>query len=77
MSIERIPLDDFKEHLAHTSGAFLSVCDRSRTQTRVVELSSLAIGGRIVAVSDEFFAEAVNLLRLEVKSLFTRAHTHL
>lgn len=30
------------------------------------ELSSVALGGRIVAVSDEFFAEAFHLLLVEV-----------
>lgn len=31
-----------------------------------LELSSIAIGGRIVDVSDEFFAEAKNLLSVGV-----------
>ncbi|KAH7108484.1 allantoicase [Auriculariales sp. MPI-PUGE-AT-0066] len=31
----------------------------------LVELSSVALGGRIVAVSDEFFAEAENLIKVE------------
>jgi len=33
------------------------------------ELSSVALGGRIVAVSDEFFAEAFHLLLVEVSSI--------
>jgi len=32
-----------------------------------VELSSVAIGGRIVSVSDEFFAEAYHLIEVEVR----------
>jgi len=32
----------------------------------ISELSSVALGGRIVAVSDEFFAEAFHLLQVEV-----------
>jgi allantoicase len=31
------------------------------------ELSSVALGGRIVAVSDEFFAEAYHLLEVGVR----------
>jgi allantoicase len=33
-----------------------------------IELSSVALGGRIVAVSDEFFVEAFHLLLVEVCS---------
>ncbi len=35
-----------------------------------IELSSVALGGRIVAVSDEFFAEAFHLLLVEVSCDF-------
>ena len=34
------------------------------------ELSSVALDGRIVAVSDEFFAEAYHLLLVEVSHTF-------
>lgn len=34
------------------------------------ELSSVALDGRIVAVSDEFFAEAFHLLLVEVSETF-------
>jgi hypothetical protein len=34
------------------------------------EVSSVALGGRIVSFSDEFFAEAVNLLKVEVSASF-------
>lgn len=36
---------------------------------RKIELSSVALGGRIVAVSDEFFAEAFHLLLVEVSGI--------
>ena len=34
-----------------------------------IELSSVALGGKIISVSDEFFAEAENLLKVEVSPL--------
>ena len=34
-----------------------------------IELSSVALGGRVIAVSDEFFAEAFHLLLVEVSSI--------
>ena len=38
------------------------------------ELSSVAVGGRVLAVSDEFFAEAFHLLLVEVrKPLFSNS----
>ncbi|KZT26690.1 allantoicase [Neolentinus lepideus HHB14362 ss-1] len=39
--------------------------DRFSTFATAIELSSVALGGRIVSVSDEFFAEAYNLLLVE------------
>lgn len=45
-----IPLDQFQQEFKDTS----------------TEVSSVALGGRIVSFSDEFFAEAVNLLKVEV-----------
>ena len=36
--------------------------------TTVEELSSIALGGKIVSVSDEFFAEAFHLILVEVSS---------
>ena len=37
-----------------------------RSSTLISEISSVALGGKIIAVSDEFFAEAENLLKVEV-----------
>ena len=46
--------------------------------SNAIELSSDAIGARIVAVSDEFFAEASNLLKVEVsRELFAVLHLSL
>ena len=33
---------------------------------QMIEVSSVALGGKIVSFSDEFFAEASNLLKVEV-----------
>ncbi|KAJ9095246.1 hypothetical protein QFC21_005612 [Naganishia friedmannii] len=44
-----IPLDQFQQEFKDTS----------------TEVSSVALGGRIVSFSDEFFAEATNLLKVE------------
>ncbi|CAE6449136.1 unnamed protein product [Rhizoctonia solani] len=49
MSYERIPLDKFQDVFGATS----------------TEISSAALGGRAVRWSDEFFAEASNLLKVE------------
>ncbi|KAF8757022.1 Allantoicase [Rhizoctonia solani] len=49
MSYERIPLDQFQDVFGATS----------------TEISSVALGGRAVRWSDEFFAEASNLLKVE------------
>jgi allantoicase len=45
-----IPLEQFQQEFKDTS----------------TEVSSVALGGRIVSFSDEFFAEATNLLKVEV-----------
>jgi hypothetical protein len=47
----RIPLSDFQKEFKDTS----------------TEVSSVALGGRIVGFSDEFFAEAENLIKVEVR----------
>lgn len=46
----QVPLEDFQKEFKDTS----------------TEVSSVALGGRIVSFSDEFFAEAENLLKVEV-----------
>ena len=48
----KVPLDQFQREFKDTS----------------TEVSSVALGGRIVAFSDEFFAEATNLLKVEVSA---------
>lgn len=50
----QIPLDKFQEEFKDTS----------------TEVSSVALGGRIVGFSDEFFAEAENLIKVEVRLSF-------
>ena len=34
------------------------------------EISSVALGGKVIAVSDDFFADVANLLKVEVKLSF-------
>lgn len=41
---------------------------QSRRNWSNPELSSVALGGKVVKVSDEFFAEAFHLLEVEVSS---------
>jgi len=43
----------------------ISLKDFEKEFSTLTELSSVALGGRIVAVSDEFFAEAFHLLLVE------------
>ena len=38
---------------------------------QILELSSVALDGKIIDVSDEFFAEAENLIKVEVNNQFT------
>lgn len=40
-----------------------------RLTTSYVELSSAALGARVIRASDEFFAEKENLIKVEVSSL--------
>lgn len=47
-----VPLDEFQSEFKDTS----------------TEVSSVALGGRIVSFSDEFFAEADNLIKVEVRT---------
>ena len=66
MSCQRVPLQDFEEKFSAFTGIFFTIsCDKKGSHLST-ELSSVALGGRIVAVSDEFFAEASNLLKVEV-----------
>jgi hypothetical protein len=73
---EAIPLERFQEVFKDTStGQSEFVVFRiPQTQANVslyslrndAEVSSVALGGKIVSFSDEFFAEASNLLKVEV-----------
>ena len=56
----KVPLDQFQREFKDTS----------------TEVSSVALGGRIVAFSDEFFAEATNLLKVEVSLLVSPTLTY-
>ncbi|PFH53826.1 hypothetical protein AMATHDRAFT_45281 [Amanita thiersii Skay4041] len=58
MSFQRIALSHFAEHFALSTG----LCIRALPS---VELSSIALGASVISVSDDFFAEAENLLKVE------------
>jgi hypothetical protein len=62
-----VALDEFSQTFSGYIGdscdaLSLSLADRLWVQ----EISSVALGGRVIAVSDEFFAEAFHLLLVEV-----------
>ena len=64
-----IPLDKFKEELSLYTGLIpyrLLYTPHWLTLLPPPELSSVALGAKISSVSDEFFAEAFNLLKVEV-----------
>ncbi len=72
MSFERVPLDSFKDAFSTAIGIchtpvvpFIDITD---PYYRNAELSSVALGGSICSVSDEFFAEANHLLLVEVST---------
>ena len=68
MSLERIPLDKFLENFSDTTGTLFHLQDFVELVTEALcsELSSVALGAKIISVSDEFFAEAYHLLLVEV-----------
>lgn len=73
MSYKRISLDDFKDAFSTTIGKsdyrFSTSCVAQTCPIpshSYAELSSVALGGQVVSVSDEFFAEAFHLLLVEV-----------
>lgn len=70
MSYERIPLDQFQDVFGATSTGEASYLSASwlifADGAGCEEISSVALGGRAVRWSDEFFAEASNLLKVEV-----------
>lgn len=69
MGYTRIPLDKFTETFSTATGTTISrIADRAQLTVNQ-ELSSVALGGQIISVSDEFFAEAFNLLLVEVSAI--------
>lgn len=76
MSYTQIPLEKFQETFSTAIGASdllilplfarLGTSTHAKSASCVTELSSVALGGEIVSVSDEFFAEAFHLLQVEV-----------
>jgi hypothetical protein len=77
LAYESIPLERFQEVFKDTStGKSLGNSYHSRSVANDVvelrhvalEVSSVALGGKIVSFSDEFFAEASNLLKVHVSS---------
>jgi allantoicase len=68
MSFQQISLDRF----SGTFATFIGMYDRQYRCFKsklmpYAELSSIALGGQIVSVSDDFFAEAFHLLLVEVR----------
>lgn len=81
MEVERVALSDFSSRFSTFTGEPTSLLFFVVWVPDVgiaVELSSVALGGRIVGVSDEFFAEAYQLLLVEVKfaGCLSRAEFH-
>lgn len=63
----RRPLEKFKDELSLYTGS-RSLCQYVLSLlTAPLELSSEALGATITSVSDEFFAEAFHLLKVEVR----------
>ncbi|KAH9931066.1 allantoicase [Epithele typhae] len=66
MSYSTVPLEDFKSVFSTAIGTpVVSLITPPLLITPNQELSSVALGGRVVAVSDDFFAEAFHLLLVE------------
>jgi allantoicase len=64
MTFERISLDKYSEAFLNTTGKTLD--DRYLRSDHCQELSSVTLGGKVISVSDEFFAEAFHLILVEV-----------
>jgi len=67
MASERVALELFTSRFANVTGMFMSLFYEVPIITLPSELSSIALGGRVTSVSDEFFAEAHHLLLVEVR----------
>jgi allantoicase len=70
MAYESIPLEAFHETFKFNTG-MCCICSLFDPQVTWLdlELSSVALGGKVVKVSDEFFAEAFHLLEVEVSPM--------
>ena len=70
MQFERVPLDQFSTTFGTSIGTHWTLTRHSFTQTlpSSAELSSVALGGKVESCSDEFFAEAFQLILVEVSS---------
>lgn len=66
MSYQPIPLDAFADTFGNTTGELRPFHRQPFLKIALLELSSVALGGKIVNVSDEFFAAACHLLLVEV-----------
>jgi hypothetical protein len=77
-SYESIPLEQFQQVFKDTSTGELQLLlslveplsEIAHVRIISLEVSSVALGGKIVSFSDEFFAEASNLLKVHVSSGF-------
>jgi allantoicase len=67
MAYESIPLEAFHESFKFNTGVYY-ICSLFNGPHTTV-LSSVALGAKVVKVSDEFFAEAFHLLKVEVSSM--------
>jgi len=67
LGYEGIPLEASHEPFKFNIGVYC-VYHVSHPHATHSELSSVALGGKIVNLSDEFFAEAFHLLKVEVSS---------
>ena len=76
MSFERVSLDKFAETFSTTIGTCVTRVfpESPADNTARAELSSVALGGQVCSVSDEFFAEAYQLLLVEVCRLSHHSH---
>jgi hypothetical protein len=69
MSSQQVPLEQFPQVFGTDIGIkhALPPSDFSPDIHLYLELSSVALGGRVVSVSDDFFAEAFHLLLVEAR----------
>jgi len=63
-----ISLEKFQEELSSYIGLIVPH-PLNIAHAFYLELSSVALGGKVMSVSDEFFAKAVNLIEVEVREV--------